>query len=381
MLYVNNMFFGEGNGEQLADGRKDILLFMTLPGIGDFINTIPAVRVLRESLPGAKILTIVKEDSRYLDLLPLVPELGEIIFINSSKAKLLQKIRDGRLIGIIRAFARTVRLRPAAAAIFRYKKMYAAWSYLARIPMVTSPDRKAYITHVDNSPDRHMHEHYLRVLRPIGVDATRDRLDQLQYLTLPESVEKKGRDFVSTQFPSGGKTVFLCIGGSIPAVKWGYFNFAELARRLSDTGYNVLIVRGPFEADAEPFFAEIIKRPNVSWTGGMPLIDLCGVLRACDVLVGGSTGPTHIANAVGTAVVGVFPDFDAAAGIGWYPRGLQACTIYKKRPDGWDSESPETLKHGYVHQIPCDVVFAACVDRLEGGNLEGLGFRDSMLGV
>jgi ADP-heptose:LPS heptosyltransferase len=158
--------------------------------------------------------------------------------------------------------------------------------------------------------------------------------------------------------------VSLCIGGSINMWRWGYENFMALARALSDEGCNIFIATGTYENDAwEQYHEEIESLPNARWEVNMPLLQVSGIVKRCDLLVGGSTGLTHIADAVATPVIGLWAVGDTI----WRPLGKTSLTIVKHQPDGWEREDYATQHEtGYVRQIPLDMVLDLSQRILEG---------------
>jgi ADP-heptose:LPS heptosyltransferase len=55
--------------------------------------------------------------------------------------------------------------------------------------------------------------------------------------------------------------------------------------------------------------------------GETDITTLKGIISAADLVVSGSTGPIHIAAAVGTFAVGIYPPESALSATRWGPRG------------------------------------------------------------
>jgi ADP-heptose:LPS heptosyltransferase len=347
----------------MAEKPKTIVLFLTCPGIGDFVKAVPTVRILSEQCDG-RIITLVKEDSRFRNLLPVLPELGEIVFINTKKDTLFNRLKPGRVWANARAFAMIAAARADAALIFRSKKIYSYWAKFAGIPMRASLAKTGAETHWLKNGYDHIMEAYVSLARPLGVTATVQDLVDRQVIGLPHEADAFGKEYFNKYFDNAQKTVSLCIGGSINMWRWGYENFMALARALSDEGCNIFIATGTYENDAwEQYHEEIESLPNARWEVNMPLLQVSGIVKRCDLLVGGSTGLTHIADAVATPVIGLWAVGDTI----WRPLGKTSLTIVKHQPDGWEREDYATQHEtGYVRQIPLDMVLDLSQRILEG---------------
>ncbi len=91
-----------------------------------------------------------------------------------------------------------------------------------------------------------------------------------------------------------------------PAESWG-----QVAAGLADDGHHVLILAGPGEETlAETVVTSSGGRAEVANGPGMPY--LAGVLRGARLLLGGDTGPLHLAHALGVPVLAVMGPTDPA---------------------------------------------------------------------
>ena len=104
----------------------------------------------------------------------------------------------------------------------------------------------------------------------------------------------------------GGKYAILNPGGGWPTKLWSVDRFGKLADRLwSSYGISSLVTYGPGELE----LAEAVRGSSVSGKATPVSLSLKGfysLAREAHVYVGGDTGPTHIAVAAGTPIVGLF---------------------------------------------------------------------------
>lgn len=111
-------------------------------------------------------------------------------------------------------------------------------------------------------------------------------------------------------------TVVVHPGASTPARTWSPDRWGGLVRALGVAGRRVVVTGGPAERALTAAVAA--AHPSASDAGGRTdLDDLLAVLARADVVVVGNTGPAHLAAAVGTPVVSIFPPTVPAAR--WQP--------------------------------------------------------------
>ena len=350
-------------------------MFVTCPGIGDFINTLPTIRLIIEHYPKAKIVSVARKDSRYKELFPLTPELGEIIFIDTGKGNLLKKLKPSYFLGLPRAFLRTLELKPFAAIQFKYKRTYTYWTILAGIPRRGKPEKGWETTHADASDVPHIHHHYFKATKHLNIPFPDKPFTDYQYISIPDDIRKSGRDYIEKNFDTKAGTILICPGGTITPWLWGYDNFLKLARDLSEERMNVILASGPYEKEIYREKHEVLtKRPNIKWEMNMSLLDLAGILSNCDLMVGGSTGLTHLANAIGIPVLAIFAEDD----IVWQPIGRKSLTICKTRPDNWNLTDSKSSNEGYVNLVPYPIVHETLVAMLDD-NIEWDKYPDKRI--
>jgi heptosyltransferase-1 len=96
--------------------------------------------------------------------------------------------------------------------------------------------------------------------------------------------------------PGCGKKIFVLPGAAKPNKQWPPERFGEVVRRL---GVPAVAVWGPNER-------ELAERTGLELAPPTDLRELAAVLRDAALVVGGDTGPLHLAAALGTRVVGLY---------------------------------------------------------------------------
>jgi ADP-heptose:LPS heptosyltransferase len=107
-------------------------------------------------------------------------------------------------------------------------------------------------------------------------------------------------------------------GATASARTWSADGFAAAVRALREVGHDVVVTGAASEADLVDHVAG--QRSGVRRYIGRPLAELASELGRARAVVCGNTGPAHLAAAVGTPIVSIFPptvDPDA-----WRPWGV-----------------------------------------------------------
>jgi heptosyltransferase III len=105
------------------------------------------------------------------------------------------------------------------------------------------------------------------------------------------------------------------------AAEWGVEQFRELASRLSQHGLMAVITGTAYEGDLIRLSWEMKESNVVDLTGQLTLEELIGLLAKAQGVVAASTGPLHIAAALGVHTVGLFTPKSPMHAGRWAPLG------------------------------------------------------------
>lgn len=111
------------------------------------------------------------------------------------------------------------------------------------------------------------------------------------------------------------------------AREWPLAHFAALARALHTAGHQVLLTGSAAEADLLTDFRRELAPIITDLTGRLSLPEFLGVIGAADALVAASTGPLHLAAALGIHAVGLYPPMRPIHPGRWGPLGLHATAL------------------------------------------------------
>ena len=107
---------------------------------------------------------------------------------------------------------------------------------------------------------------------------------------------------------AGDRPIVALAPGASPqweSKKWGDERFAELARRMQDAGFAVIVVGSELEAGAARLIRSRADQAH-DFTGRTSVGQLKALLGISAVFVGNDSGPAHVAAAVGTPTVTLF---------------------------------------------------------------------------
>jgi lipopolysaccharide heptosyltransferase II len=298
---------------QAADwGSCRNVLCVRLDAMGDVLMTTPAVRALKESVPGRRITLLTSPSGAAVAA--LVPELDACWTYESPWMKATVPRPDSRA-----DRAMIDRLRSAefdAAVIFTVYSQNPLASaflcYLAEIPLRLAHCRENpyhLLTHwvVDPEPGtiiRHEVRRQLDLVATIGAGPSHERLS----LRVPAAARQRVRERLrGLGVEPGSSWAVIHPGASAPSRRYAPEGFAEAARRLVlELGWPVVFTG---DASERPLVESIRARmaaPAHSLAGELSLAELAALIECAPLLIANNTGPVHIAAAVGTPVVDLY---------------------------------------------------------------------------
>jgi ADP-heptose:LPS heptosyltransferase len=133
-------------------------------------------------------------------------------------------------------------------------------------------------------------------------------------------------------------------GASVPERRWGAEKFHQLAVKLSEDDYPVVVIGGPEDRVAGDEIISGVDGLNLA--GKTSLVGSAAVVEKAALLVSGDSGMLHIGVGLGRPTVSLFGSGIAAK---WAPQGENHLVLNKKLPC-----SPCT-RFGYTPPCPIGV--------------------------
>jgi len=294
------------------------ILVVRTDRIGDVVLATPLVRALRRTFPDAYLAALVRPYAR--DVLLHNPHLDVVLTDDPAGA-------DAGWRGFRRKAVELRRHRFDIALLLMPTERAAWLLFWAGIPRRIGVGRKFYevatgmgsVSRNKYVPLRHEADYCLDLGRAIGVradDLERDLatevfLDERERAAAKIDLAKSGvhqRAMVVVLHPYGG--------GSAP--NWAPERWVELARLLlaRTRGDLRLVVTGEQRTPAFPADERLIDR-----RGARSLRALMADLACAHLVVAPSTGPLHLAAALGVPTIGLYCPLPACSPQLWGPRG------------------------------------------------------------
>lgn len=276
------------------------LAILRLSALGDATHVVPLVRTLQRHWPDTRLTWVIGKGERIL-----LDGLEGVEFVVYDKQSgwrgmrtLWQHLADRRFDALLQ-MQRAARANVLACGI--------------DAPLKIGYDRARskeghglVINRRIPSGGTHVLDVLGRFAVPLGLEQTRVEWR----LPIPQAA----RDWAAAQLPGDTPTLVLSPCSSHPLRNWsvpGYAAAADHAARCH--GYRIVLCGGRSELErriADAILAQM-REPALDLVGRDTLKQLMALLERADILLGPDSGPVHIANAVGTKVVGLYACTDA----------------------------------------------------------------------
>ena len=281
------------------------VLIVRLGALGDVVHAIPVAAALRRAFPRARIDWLVS--AKHREILDLVPVIDRRLVINdrggasggASLAAAVRELRHARydvaidLQGLIKSalLARASGAPRVLGFSSRYARERAARIFYTE---AHDPGRGGLY---DPRETRHVVEINLGLLTLVGITTARPEfpIDEP-----PSDAARAMRE------RTGGRYALLIPGAAWPNKRWPPERLAAVAIELRQRhGLTSVVLWGPDEA---PLAAAVAAAAGGAAIVSPPttIADLVALARGAALMVSGDTGPTHVAAAIGTPIVGIY---------------------------------------------------------------------------
>jgi ADP-heptose:LPS heptosyltransferase len=284
------------------------VLFVRTDGIGDLILTLPAATALKRQRPDVRLSYLV---SRYAaPVLEHHPDVDEILCDPGLEDRSARR----RFLG--QGFDAVVFFKP-------YRNWF--WSaYRAGIRRRIGTGYRWYSFLLSDRVyehrsrfNKHESEYNLNLLKPLNVTVSDPKPPKL-YLT-PFEINQADEILTSLTRPR-----VIVHPGNIYARNWTSGRYFDLIRELRTHGFSVALT------GSEQEWKNFNSRERGSYLANSGVTNLMGrlnlrqfiaVVSQCDLVVSGSTGPMHMAAALGVPTVSLFDPRRGSSTVRWGPLG------------------------------------------------------------
>jgi len=290
----------------MESGRGELLVVRN-DRLGDAILSLPAILLLRRRYPDARI---------HFWASPSVAPLIECV-------DGIDQVIPGSDRGASAAGA-MLRSLPIRTAYCLRPTFHNAWTLKqAGIPVRVGTSRRWYsllFTHRVNLPrsgtTRHEADLNLDLLSAVGIDGPAS----FPRIIIPDAALSSVEQLLETAgFEPDQRLVVIHPGSGGSTREWPARYFRELADELTREGSAGVIVTGVVSESGK--CAEVAGDEHLNLCNRLNLLELAALLSKSNLVVANSTGPLHLAVALGRRVIGLYPPVKDSRPARWGPYG------------------------------------------------------------
>jgi len=277
-----------------------IVVLRALPGLGDLLCAVPALRALRAAHPGARIEVVGLPAAGLL-----AERFGELVdavvpfpgFPGIPEAPL----DPARTVAFLAAQQRAgadlaLQLHGSGTTSNPFVALLgAARTAGFRLPGAWAPDPDAFLDWVE---EEHEVRRALRLLAHLGVPPAGEEIG------FP--VRAQDEEAAAALVPAGTPYAVVHIGASVPQRRWAPERFAALTEALAARGLLPVLTGGAGERERVAAVRGAVRARTLDLTGRTSLGAFAAVLRGARLTLTNDTGASHLAAAVGAPSVVLF---------------------------------------------------------------------------
>ena len=286
---------------------KRIIISRT-DSLGDVILTLPMAGILKNYFPDSKIIFLgTKYSKPLIDACEFVDE-----FLDWGELKEKKDYKDFQADMILHVFPvkGIQKLAKEARIPVRIGSSHRWYSWLYCNKLVHYSRKKSNL---------HEAQLNLKLLKPLGIkrEYSISELSGMYGLTKVP---------LSTNIlpPDSRFNLILHPKSKGSAREWGLDNFSKLITLLPEDKFCIYITGTKEEGNLMKDFLEKEKNRVQNMTGKLSLTELLAVINSCDGLIAASTGPLHIAAALGKRAIGIYAPMRPIFPARWAPLGKNA---------------------------------------------------------
>ncbi|MEW5947895.1 MAG: glycosyltransferase family 9 protein [Thermodesulfobacteriota bacterium] len=298
----------------MDDGK---ILIIHLSRLGDMVQSLPALKLLKEERPHSVITYLGVED--FCRILSDVPWIDKLVTLPWQEiGSIVGELSEGSLGALDRLWNRVPELAEEYDLLVNLTHNWGS-SYLSgrvrarqkrgrvfsdKDEIVVSGKWGKYLF----AMTRNQKDNLLNLVDIyMGMAGVRNR-PAGQFLPTDPELDQRCASQLSDLGVRGGKlSVGFQLGASKPGKTWPVENFIKLGELLfRRLGAQLVLFGSERDLALADRFHEQATYPFTSLIGKTRLSELGSFFKGIDLLIGNDTGPIHIAAAVGTKVVGIF---------------------------------------------------------------------------
>jgi heptosyltransferase III len=313
--------------------RGAAILVSRTDAIGDVVLTLPLCVELKQRWPEARIVFLGRNYVR--DVVALCPAIDAFLAWDEIEkltlAEQVQVIQAQQIQAVLHVFPRRAIAQLAKAAgipkrIGTTNRLFHWWTCnrLVRLSRRNSPLHEAELN--------------IRLAVPhLGlVPKSKEELATLTLLRKPEGTFPEESRLDATRFK-----IILHAKSSNSAREWPMSHWLRLMQLLPESQFQFILTGTEAEQAALQPLREALPASGVDLTGRLSMNQLLCLISRVDALLACSTGPLHLAAALGRHAVGLYPPIKPMHAGRWGPLGKHT-KVFSLEKDCSDCRTPGT---------------------------------------
>jgi len=294
-------------------GPKNILIVRT-DRIGDVVLSLPLAGFIKKHYPDCKVSFLIRnytkeltDDHPYIDEVLILQEKNGNIPVSSNVNQLKEKSFDAcivvypTLITAVIVFLSRIKIRVGSG--------YRWYSFLF--------NRRVYEHR--KYAEKHELEFNVNLLKIFGINesVTQDNV-RFDFRINPNTLESVKKALSKSAVDLTKKIIIAHPGSGGSAIDLPLDKFAKIVSALSNLEAATVIVTG---SETEKEICALVSGDSnaINLAGKFNLSELAGLISCGNIFISNSTGPIHIAAALGVFTIGFYPKILACSQERWGP--------------------------------------------------------------
>ncbi len=296
--------------------NNPVILISRTDSIGDVVLTLPMAGIIKQFLPQSKLIFLGRNYTK--DVIALSEHVDEFVSYDDvlklnelDKIEAFKKLKATHIIHVF-PVKKIAHLAKKAGIKNRIGTTNRLWHWFT-CNIKISLSRK--------NSDLHEAQLNTKLLSPLGItkEFSLEELVSAYGFTKIPSLEKAHLDLIDKTKTN----IILHPKSKGSAREWGLDNFSNLIKQLDKTKHQIFISGTAQEGE---LVKDLIAKHTevINLTGKLSLQQFIAFINHCDVLIAASTGPLHIAAALGKKAIGLFAPMRPIHPGRWKPIGKHA---------------------------------------------------------
>jgi heptosyltransferase-3 len=331
------------------------LLIVRTDRIGDVVLTLPLAEIIKKHFPVCKITFLIREYTK--SIVEGNPFIDEVLILQENEGQPL--IRENTKIISEKKFDSSIIVYPTFSL--------ALIIYLTRINNIIGTGYRWYSFFFNHKVFQHrkyaeMHEleFNIKLLEVFGIKEKSCKNNVNFNLIVKEN--QRVNEFYDSAGRGNKKLVIIHPGSGGSAVDLPVKKFKELVLMLNKRNDIEIIITGS-EHESKLCESLIISDRVQNLAGKFNLGELISLINKADIFISNSTGPLHIAAALGKNTIGFYPNLLQCSAKRWGPY-TDKSVVFMPQNECFDCKKEQCYKAECMNSIDMQNVYSVILDKL-----------------